>query len=142
MIDRNKAMNKLFLAAILLRPLLAGAELAVAVSPVKIAGQKAVVRLEIRNNFTNKIESALAVAFLTDDRGKVLGGANKWVIGGGQGKPGLEAGATNAFYFVITSARPFATTNLTAKVTFSRVVLSGGKLADTVQEVTITAVEK
>ena len=135
-------MKKLFLAAMLLCPLLATAQLAVAVSPLKVTGQKAVVRLEMTNNFTNKIDSARAVAFLTDERGKVLGGANRWVIGGLRGKPGLEPGATNAFYFVITSAKPFATTNLTAKVTFSRVVLSGGKLADPVRDVVITAAEK
>jgi hypothetical protein len=135
-------MNNLLSAVILLCPLWAGAELAVAVSPAKITGQKAVVRLEMWNNFTNRIDSARAVAFLADGHGKVLGGANKWVIGGGQGKPGLEAGATNAFYFVITSAKPFTGTNLTTKVTFSRVVLSGGKLADPVREVVSTAAEK
>jgi hypothetical protein len=31
---------------------------------------------------------------------------------------------------VITSPQPFTTTNLTAKISFSRVVLDGGKLAD------------
>jgi len=131
-LPEGKTMKKMLLAAMLLCPWLAAAELAVAVSPVKITGQKAVVRLEMANNFTTKIDSARAVAFLTDDRGKVLGGANRWVNGGLRGKPGLESGATNAFYFVITSAKPFATTNLAARVTFSRVVLSGGKLADPV----------
>jgi hypothetical protein len=37
---------------------------------------------------------------------------------------------TNAFHFVVTADKPFTTTNLTAKVSFSRVVLEGGKLAD------------
>jgi hypothetical protein len=49
----------------------------------------------------------------------------------------LAAGATNAFHFVITSDKPFTTTNLTAKVNFSRVILEGGKLADVSKDVQI-----
>jgi hypothetical protein len=52
-------------------------------------------------------------------------------------KPGWAAGATNAFHFVITTDKPFTTTNLTAKFSFSRVVLVGGKLADPVKDVQI-----
>ena len=63
--------------------------------------------------------------------------STKWVIGGSEDKPGLAAGATNAFHFVITGNKPFTTTNLTAKMSFSRVVLEGGKLADVSKDVHI-----
>jgi len=46
------------------------------------------------------------------------------------------------FNFVITSPQPFATTNLTAQVSFTRVILDGGKMADLRQEVTITQATK
>ena len=108
----------------------AHAQLAVTVAPPKIVGKKAVVPLAIRNGFSTKIESARAVVFLLNEQGKMLGQSTRWVIGGSQDKPGLAAGATNAFHFVIAGDKPFATTNLTAKVTFSRVILEGGKISD------------
>ena len=129
-------MKLLSLTALLFCPLLASAQLAVAVSPVKVTGSKAVVPLALKNNFTEKIESARAVVFLLDEQGKMAGQATRWVIGGSNTN-WLAAGATNAFHFVLTSAKPFTTTNLTAKVTFSRVVMEGGKLADMTKAVQI-----
>lgn len=121
----------------------AHAQLAVTVFPPSVISQKAVVPLAIRNGFAEKIESARAVVFLLDEQGKSVGQpTTRWVIGGSQGKSGLAAGATNAFHFVIASDRPFAATNLTAKVTFSRVVLEGGKLADVVRAVSVTEAVK
>ena len=58
-------------------------------------------------------------------------------ICGNQDKPGLAAGATNAYQFVIASDKPFTTTNLSAKVNFSRVVLEGGKIVDVPKSVHI-----
>jgi hypothetical protein len=121
----------------LLWPLLASAQLAVTVSPVKATGQKAIVPLAMKNGFAEKIESARAVCFLLDDQGKMVGQASRWIIGGTGDKAGLAAGATNAFNFVVAAARPFTSTNLTAKVSFSRVVLEDGKLADA-RQVTVT----
>ncbi len=106
------------------------AQLSVTVWPVKVAASKAVVPLAMKNNFTETIESARAVCFLLNEQGKVIGQSTKWVIGGTKDVPGLAAGATNAFYFVIASGKPFTMTNLTAKVSFTRVVLEGGKLPD------------
>jgi hypothetical protein len=128
----------LYSAAFLICPSLASAQLVVTVAPAKIAGNKAVVPLAMENKFTEKVESARAVVFLLDDQGKMVGQATKWVIGGSQDKPGLTSGATNAFHFVIAGEKPFTTTNLTAKVSFSRVVLAGGKLADARKDVTVT----
>jgi hypothetical protein len=67
----------------------------------------------------------------------MIGQSSKWVIG--QNKTGLAPDGTNRFNFVITSHQPFVTSNLTAKVSFSRVVLDGGRLADLRQEVLVTA---
>jgi hypothetical protein len=121
---------------------MAHAQLAVTVSPIKVAGQKAIVPLAMQNNFAEKIESARAVVFLLDEQGKMIGNGTKWVIGGNQDKPGLAAGATNAFHFVITADKSFTTTNLTAKVTFNRLVLEGGKSADANKEVKIQTANK
>jgi hypothetical protein len=115
----------------------APAQLAVTISPPKIADQKAVVELKMKNGLAEKIESARAVCFLLDDQGKMVGESAKWVIGGAKSRPALEPKKNTSFNFVITSSRPFTTTNLTAKVSFSRVVLEGEKLADLKTDVKI-----
>jgi hypothetical protein len=114
----------------------ARAQLVVTVSQPKIAGQKAVVPLQVKNDFSQKIESARASVFLLDERGKMVGQSTKWVIGGTKNQASLAPGATNSFFFVITSDKPLGT-NLTAKVNFNRVVLEGGKLGDPVKDVVI-----
>src|SRR6266516_6597244 len=118
------------------------AQLAVTVSPVKVTVQKAIVPLTLKNDFTEKIESARAAVFLLDEQGKMVGQSTKWVIGGSRDKPGLASGATNAFHFVIASDKPFTSTNLAAKVQFNRVVLEGGKMADVTKEVGVTPAAK
>lgn len=127
------------LATLLLATAVSQAQLSVTVSPVKVTGQKAVVPLALKNNLNEKIESARAAVFLLDGQGKMVGQTTKWVIGGSEDKPGLAASATNSFHFVITADKGFVTTNLTAKVTFSRVVLEGGKLADVTKDVTVAS---
>ncbi len=120
----------------------ANAQLAVTVSPVKVTGQKAIVPLAMQNGFSEKIESARAVCFLMDEQGKTVGPpTTRWVIGGSDTN-GLAAGATNVFHFVVTSDKPFTTTNLTAKVSFSRVVLEGGKLVEPTKNVQIQEAPK
>lgn len=117
------------------------AQLSVTVSPPKITGQKVVVPLALKNNYGEKIESARAAVFLLDDQGKMVAQSTRWVIGGSNTN-GLAAGATNAFHFVITSDKPFTTTNLAAKVSFSRVVLESGRIADVTKDVKIQNVAK
>ena len=113
------------------------AQLAVTVSPVKITGQKAVVQLKLKNDFADKVKSARAVCFLLDEQGQMVGQSTKWVVG--QNKTSLDPKSEATFNFVITSSQPFTTTNLTAKVSFSRVVLDGDKLADVQKDVSVTA---
>jgi hypothetical protein len=128
---------------LLLGTMLAHGQLAVTVFPLRVVGQKAVVPLAMRNGFSERIDSARAVVFLIDEQGRSVGPpTTRWVIGGGADKPGLAAGATNAFYFAIANEKPFATTNLTARVRFSRVVLQGGKLANIAKDVNVMTATK
>jgi hypothetical protein len=131
-------MKFFLLAAVLLCPMLATAQLAVTVTPPKVIGQKAVIELKMKNGLSEKVESARAVVFLLDDQGKMVGQSTKWVIGGTKDRPALEPKAETTFNFVITNPQPFTTTNLTAKISFSRIVLDGGKLADVRQAVSVT----
>ena len=137
-----RARPFLLAAALLLYRFLATAQLAITVSPVKATRQKAIVPLGIKNGLAERIESARAVCFLLDDQGKMVGQASRWIIRGTGNKAGLAAGATNAFNFVVAAARPFTSTNLTAKLSLSRVVLEGGKLVDVNKEVQIQNADK
>lgn len=125
------------LAALLFATFASQAQLSVTVSPVKVTGQKAIVPLAMTNNFSEKIESARAVVFLLDEQGKMVGQSTKWIIGGSEDKTTLAAGATNAFHFVVTADKPITTTNLTTKVSITRIVLEGGKLADAANDAQI-----
>jgi hypothetical protein len=125
------------LMGMLLCPIVVAAQLAVTVSPPKITDQKAVVELKMKNGLAGKVESARAICFLLDEHGNMVGESSKWVIGGTKNRPALEPEKETSFNFVITSSQPFVTTNLTAKVSFSRVVLEGEKLADPKMDVQI-----
>jgi hypothetical protein len=131
-------MKFLSLAILLLCPLLAAAQLAVTVTPPKVIGQKAIVKLAMTNNLADKVESARAICFLLDDQGRMAGQSTKWVIGSTKERPPLAPKSETTFNFVITSPQPFTTTNLTARISFSRVVLEGGKLADVRQDVSVS----
>jgi hypothetical protein len=72
----------------------------------------------------------------------MVGQSTKWVIGGTKDRPALEPKNETTFNFVITSSQPFTTTNLTANVSFSRVVLENGKLADVGKTVNVTTAVK
>jgi hypothetical protein len=103
--------------------------------PPKVTGEKVVVQLAMKNRLTNEVKSARAVCLLLDEQGKMVGQSTKWVIG--QNKTVLEPKAEAKFNFVITTARPLVSSNLTAKVIFSRLILDGGKPVDPRQEVEI-----
>jgi hypothetical protein len=132
-----KRLNVFLLANMLLCPLLATAQLAVTVMPPNLVGGKTVVFLAMTNNLAESVESARAICFLLDDQGKMVGRSTKWVIGGTIDRPPLQPKAGTTFNFVITSTRPFATTNFVAKISFSRLVLAGGKLADPSKDVAV-----
>jgi len=99
--------------------------LAVTVLPSKPTAQKVVAPLAMKNGFAKKVASARAACFLLDVKGRVAGRSKQSVIGAGRDKSPLGPGAASVFNFVVATARPMTTTNLTAKVSFSRVVLEG-----------------
>ncbi len=129
--------GSLVLCSLLFCPVLLQGALLVTADPPEATAGKVLVKLAMKNTFTEKVESARAVVFLLDERGKVVGQTARWVIGGAKESPALAPGATNVFNFVIATDKPITTTNLTAKVSFTRVVLEGGKLADVGKEVRV-----
>lgn len=117
-------------------------QLVVIASPPQVTGEKAIVKLAMKNGLAKEIESARAAIFLLDEQGKMVSQASKWVIAGASStatgnKSGLSAGATDSFYFVITTSKPFTSTNLTAKVAFNRIVLNGGIVGDVERDVLV-----
>jgi hypothetical protein len=137
--DNRKSMTNHFFPTLICTALIyatsSAAQLAVTVMPPKITGQKAVVQLKMKNSLADKVESARAVCFLLDEQGQMVGQSTKWVIG--QNKAGLAPKAETSYNFVMTSPHPFTTTNLTAKVSFSRIILENGQIADVNKTVSI-----
>jgi hypothetical protein len=60
------------------------------------------------------------------------------LIGGSKDGHPLEPKQETTFNFVVQSSAPITTTNLIPKVSFTRIVLTGGKLADPVKDVQIS----
>jgi len=69
-----------------------------------------------------------------DDTGKVIARSTKWVIGGAGKDPKLlRPQESTQFNLVIPVSKPFSKWNLS----FSRIVLEGGKVVDPVSNVAI-----
>ncbi len=111
----------------------AHAELVVRVDEPKQLGQKTIIKLTMKNTFKESIESARAQVFLLDSQGKVVSQTVRWAIGGTKDKPPLAPDKEATFNFVLPNDKPFKT----PKVSFSRVILQGGKLADVTKDVQI-----
>ena len=118
------------------------AQLFVSVAPAKTSAQKIVVPLTMNNALPQTIQSARAAVFIIGGDGKVIDQRTQWVIGGDKDKAGLAAGSTNTFHFVIKTDRPMSTTNLTARLSFSRVILQNGKLVDVRKHVHIESIDR
>lgn len=112
----------------------AQAKLSVEVAEPKQTASKVVVKLTMKNQFAEKVESARATVFLMDAQGKVVGQATQWVIGGTKDRPELKPDATATYNFVITTDKPF----IKAQLLFNRVILEGGKVAEPKGSVGIT----
>lgn len=117
-------------------------ELSVKVSSPKITAQKAVVQLAMTNTFDRSIESARATVFLSDEHGKMIGASTHWVIGGKKGRAALKSGNEATFNFVVNTAKPVTSSNITAKVLFNRVVMEDGNSIDVRKDVQVTAALK
>jgi hypothetical protein len=127
--------SNLFLIIFLLVSAAANAALTVKVDEAKQVGKKVVIKLTMKNTFKEKVESARAQVFLLDDKGKVVSQAVRWVIGGTKDKPGLAPDAETVFNFVVETEKPF----VTKAVSFTRLILEGGKVADVNQNVLLIA---
>jgi len=117
---------------------LAHAGLTLKVAEPKTYGQKTIVKMELLNTFTNTIDSVRAAVFLLDDNGKIVGQETRWIIGGTKERPGLSPTAKTTFHFVLQCDKPFAKT----KVTITRIVLEGGRLADVQKDLQMESVMK
>jgi hypothetical protein len=60
------------LLILLLSVAAAQAQLAVTVSPLQVTGDKAIVPLELKNQFTQGVASARAAVLLLDEQGKLV----------------------------------------------------------------------
>lgn len=130
----------LLLAAWFLFTPMLSAQLIVSVPPVKVTGQKAVVRLGLKNELAETIESARAVVFLLDAQGKMVAQTAQWIIGGGtKDRPPLDPKKESTYNIVLTTSN-LTSTNLTAKVQINRLLLKDGKTADLNQSVRVQEV--
>jgi hypothetical protein len=109
-----RQLNKLCVLGLVLiaRTAITQAALVIKVDEPKFTGSKAIIKLELKNTFTQKIESARAVIFLLGDQGKVVGQEARWIIGGTKDKPALIPEGTAPYYFVVSTDKPFTKTKL------------------------------
>lgn len=132
------AIETLAFLTLLFGTTLCRAALIVSVDEPKQVGRKVVIKLTMKNTFTEKIESARAQVFLLDEKGSVTGQAARWVIGGTKDRPALAPGAETTFNFVIVADKPFATN----RVSFTRVILEHGKQANVPLDVSVSPAAK
>jgi hypothetical protein len=124
---KRKNMKRIWLMMLLFAGItMARGELSDKVAEPQSTGSKALVKLTMKNTYTNAVESARAVVFLLDAKGKVVGQRAEWVIGGTREKPGLAAGGTAVFNLLITADKPVER----ASVKFTRIILEGGRLVE------------
>ena len=108
--------------------------------PLKIAGQKAIIKLELVNHLAEPVSSAKAACFISDESGQVLARSARWVFGGSTtNTASIPVSGTNIFNFVVNSTKPWTTTNLSAKLVFSRIVLKSGALADPLKDLQVSS---
>ncbi len=62
--------------------------------------------MELQNTFSNSIESARAVLFLSDEAGKVVGQETRWIAGGTNDQPRLGPDAKITVNFDVQSGKP------------------------------------
>ena len=109
----------------------ANAALSVKLDTPKTTGSKTVVKLTLKNTFTENIEGARATVFLMGDQDKVVGQRTAWIIGGERDKPALKPDVTTTYNFVIDTDKPVTST----RIVFNRIILENGKLADPQKDV-------
>lgn len=125
-------MNRLFpLILTLFTALSLHGNLEVSVTEQLSAGNKGLVKLKMKNQFSQGVKGARAWVFLMDDNGKVVGNKAQWLVGGTEENlkkdpQGLEVGEELEASMVIDTQKPFTKT----KVTLSKLILSDGNSVD------------
>ena len=119
--NRNRIpfLGTCLLVSLLLAPSSDNAALTIDVAEPKVTGQKAVIEVDLKNTYTQKIESAKATMFLMDAAGKVLSQKSGWMIGGSTNRPPLAPDHQSKYYFVLPAGETFSK----AKLMLNRVVL-------------------
>ena len=127
--NRSYLSAKLLVASVTLGlTLQLEAQLLVRYELPQITGDLAVVRISLQNKSKEDVEAARAVAFLINSEGKIIGQSTRWVIGGDVTTI-LHADTTNFFSFVIPVEEK-AGTNFSTRITFTRLVFAGGRVAN------------
>jgi hypothetical protein len=111
----------------------AEAKLFVKVDDPTRVGDKAIIKLTLKNTFSDKVKSARATLFLMNDEDKVVGQKSEWIIGGTKDKPGLAPNESTTYNFVVQPEKPFTKT----KLIFNRIILDGGKQVDPIRSAEI-----
>jgi hypothetical protein len=111
----------------------AKAELVIKTSEPKTYGKKTIIKMELHNTFSNKIQSVRAVVFLLDDKGKVVGQETRWIIGGTKDRLPLPADGKATYNFVVQYEKPFTR----SKVTITKLLFQNGGLGDLNRDVRI-----
>lgn len=96
-----------------------------------------VIKMDLHNSFADQIKAVEAVVFLMNDKGKVVGQKSRWILGGPDRRPPLDAGSSASFFFVVSNAQSFATT----KVLVTRIVFENGKLGNILRDVKIQSAD-
>jgi len=126
------------LVVLLLTAVVAPAALVVQIAPPKTTGSKVIVKLDLQNTYTNKIQSVRAAVFLLNDQGKVVGQSTSWIIGGGKDKPALDSNAKTTYNFLVPIDKPFTK----AKLMVERILLENGSLGNALKDVQISDASK
>jgi hypothetical protein len=138
----KRTMSRTCLIALSLLSLcgtIVAAELSVTLLPSKTVGEKVIVPLALKNGLPEKVESARAVMFLFDGRGKVVGQSTHWIIGGETNRAPLLVGGTNTYQFIVPKGGKEFVTN---RLTVTHVKLASGKTANPVTDVQVRYEQK
>jgi hypothetical protein len=117
----------------LIWPFAAWSALYVTSAKPKTTGQKTMIKLDVQNTFSEKVQSVRATIFLLDPGGKMSGQATHWIIGGSTNRPSLAANAHAVYYFVVPVEKPFAK----VQMMIDRIVLESGRAVNMSKDVVI-----
>ena len=140
---------KLLLLISLFLPFALFAQMEVGLVDMKAQQSKGLVTISLANHFEQTVQSARIWVMLLDDDGKIVGQKAQWLTGkGDKGKsfkegelklqPSAQDDAPKTFSISVDTQRKATK----AKITFSRIVLADGTLANVQRDVVSAGVSK